>query len=366
MAGPSGSTRDAGPRPSPRWSGSTASTLEWFAYRRRRLDEVLPWDRIDCGVTKTYLQKQVAAARNLAEVADCVLSPCSVCGACDYDVMKNRVYRPEDYQAAGPAVRRTERPLSASARTHVRVRYAKLGRLLALSHLEVMTAVLRAVRRAGLPVAFSEGYHPKPRVSFGPALPVGIESQAEYLDLELLGAQDATEVARRLGAALPTGLSVLEARRIDPRTPSLSESVRAVHYRVEFPEGWSAEALARRIDDFHSAEQSVVRRTAPPRPRDKKRNQKFAASREREIDLKEMVTHLSVEGPGRVAFSLKAGPSGSAKPAEVLAAIFGDGTAPRGVRVLKEGVSFARTPPEMPTGSRPRSPRYARRLRGND
>ena len=331
--------------------------LAWFAYRRRRLDEVLPWDRIDCGVTKAYLQKQVAAARNLAEVVDCVLAPCTVCGACDYDVTKNRVYRAEDYQpAAAPP---SERPVAATVRTHVRVRYSKEGRLIALSHLEVMTAVLRSVRRAGLPVAFSEGYHPKPRVSFGPALPVGLESQAEYLDLELVGVQDPTEAARRLGAALPRGLSVLEAYRIDPRTPSLSESVRSVHYRVEFPEGWSAEALAQRIDDFHSAEQSVVRRTAPPRPRDKKRNQRFAAPREREIDLKEMVTHLSVEGPGRVAFSLKAGPSGSAKPAEVLAAVFGDGTPPRGVRVLKEGVSFARTPPEMPTGFRPRSPRYA-------
>ena len=74
--------------------------------------------------------------------------------------------------------------------------------------------------------------------------------------------------------------------------------------------------------------------------------------------MKEMVTHLSVEGPGRVAFSLKADPSGSAKPAEVLAAVFGDGAPPRGVKVLKEGVSFARAA-ETPRGFQPRSPRYA-------
>ncbi|HVP68995.1 MAG TPA: TIGR03960 family B12-binding radical SAM protein [Anaeromyxobacteraceae bacterium] len=333
--------------------------LDWFAHRRRRFDEVLPWDRIDCGVTKVYLMKQLAAARNLSEVPDCVLAPCSVCGACDYDATKNRVYRESDYRPAGRPAAGRPRPADSPVRTHVRVRYAKEGRLVALSHLEVMTAVLRAIRRAGLPVAFSQGYHPKPRVAFGPALPVGVESSAEYLDLELQGVLDAEEAGRRLGSALPGGLTVLEARRIDPRTPSLSESVRAVHYRVEFPEGWSPEALARRIDGFHSAGQAVVRRAAPPRPRDKKRNHRFAATREREIDLKEMVTHLSVEGSGRVAFSLKAGPSGSAKPAEVLAAVFGDGAPPRGVRVLKEGVSFARTPPELATGQRPRSPRYA-------
>jgi hypothetical protein len=172
-----------------------------------------------------------------------------------------------------------------------------------------------------------------------------------------------------LGGALPPGLTLLEARGLDPGSPSLSESVRAVHYRVQFPAGWDAEALARRIGIFQSAEHSVVRRVAPPRPRDRKRNQKHARdqrnsrerqqSREREINLKDFVTHLSVEGPGEVAFSLKADPAGSAKPAEVLAAIFGDGAPPRGVSVLKEGVSFARTPPGGPSGPHPRSPRYA-------
>jgi radical SAM family uncharacterized protein/radical SAM-linked protein len=329
--------------------------LDWFVYRGRRLDEFLPWDRIDCGVTKAYLQKQLAAARNLAEVPDCVLAPCSVCGACDYEVVKNRVYLPEDYRKAPPP---PPPPRETPVRTHVRVRYAKEGRLVALSHLEVMHAVLRSVRRASLPVAYSQGYHPKPRVSFGPALPVGVSSTAEFLDLELVGLHEAGPVGHALAAALPEGLTFLDAREIDARAPSLSESVRAVHYRVEFPEGWSAEALSRRIEGFHSADRSVVRRAAPPKAREKKRSQRSAAPKQREIDLKEMVTHLSMEGTGRVTFSLKADPSGSAKPSEVLAAVFGDGAPPRGVKVSKEGVSFAR-PAETPGGIQPRSPRYA-------
>ena len=329
--------------------------MEWFVYRRRRMDEPLPWDRIDCGVEKAYLQKQLAAARNLAEVPDCVLAPCSVCGACDYDLVKNRIHLPEDYVKAPPA---PPPPRETPIRTHVRVRYAKEGRLVALSHLEVMHAVLRSVRRAGLPVAFSQGYHPKPRISFGPALPVGVSSTAEFLDLELIGTHDPAAAGQAFAAALPEGLAFLDAREIDARAPSLSESVRAVHYRVEFPQGWSAEALSRRIQDFHSADRSVVRRAAPPKAREKKRSQRSAAPKSKEIDLKEMVTHLSVDGPGWVAFSLKADPSGSAKPAEVLAAVFGDGAPPRGVKVLKEGVSFARAADE-PRGFQPRSPRYA-------
>ncbi len=356
--------------------------IDWYAHRRRRLDEVLPWDRIDCGVTKPYLQKQLAAARNVAEVTDCVLAPCSVCGACDYDVVKNRVYEAKDYvsieagghsvpAASGAGTSRPPEPPARSGpassgwasarpeqRTRVRVRYAKLGRLVALSHLETMHALLRAVRRSGLRVAFSQGFHPKPRVSFGPALPVGVESTCEHLDLEIVGPAEAAEVAGRLGRELPEGLRVLEAEVVEPGEPSIAESVRAAHYRAEFPEDtWSEAALSQRVAAFASAGQAVVTRAAPPKSRDRKRNQKIAATRRREIDLKDIVTHLAVEGPRSVAFSLRVDPSGTARPAEVLAAVFGDGGAPRGVKVLKEGVSFARTARTRPQGQ-PRAPRY--------
>ena len=93
--------------------------LAFFAHRRRPLDEVLPWDRVDCGVTKPYLQKQLAAARNQAEVVDCVLAPCTVCGACDYEVVKNRVYEAKDYVPEPP---RPPRPPEPETRTHVRRR----------------------------------------------------------------------------------------------------------------------------------------------------------------------------------------------------------------------------------------------------
>jgi radical SAM-linked protein len=238
------------------------------------------------------------------------------------------------------------------------VRWSKLGRLVALSHLETMHALLRAIRRAGLPVVYSQGYHPKPRVSFGPALAVGIESVCEFMDLELIGTVDAGDVLARLSRELPDGLRALDAVEIDPRAPSIGEALRAVHYRAEFQGDDCDEAsLTDQIAAFTGAEQAVVTRKGPPKNRSRKR-QKVAETKRREIDLKEIVTHLAVEGPGRVAFSLKADPSGSAKPAEVLGAIFGDGTPPRGVKVLKEGVSFARAGQGQADGRQPRAPRY--------
>jgi radical SAM-linked protein len=329
--------------------------LEWFAHRRRAEDEVLPWDRIDAGVTKGFLAKELGRARAATAQIDCVTGACSACGVCDFDETKNRVYEPKDYVPTPPP---PARPPPPEGRTRVRVRYAKLGRLVALSHLETMHALLRAVRRAALPVAYSQGYHPKPRVSFGPALPVGVESVCEHLDLDLHGPADAAEVAARLGAQLPGEFRVIEASLIDPAEPSVSEALRAVHYRVTFhQQGWGEEMLTQCVEAFQSAERSVVTRAAHSKPRPGKRHQKIAERTGREIDLKEIVTHLAVEGPGTVAFSLRADPSGSAKPAEVLAAVFGDGEPPRGVKVLKEGVSFARTTRPGPRGQ-PRAPRY--------
>jgi radical SAM family uncharacterized protein/radical SAM-linked protein len=331
--------------------------LDWLAHRRRPLDEVLPWDRIDCGVEKSYLIEQQEAAHQQKVVPDCVQGPCTECGACDHDRVKNRIYRLEDYVSVPKAPARASEP---AARSRVRIRYGKLGRLVALSHLETMSTLLRAIRRARLPVVYSQGFHPKPRVSFGPALPVGVESSCEQIDIELSGVHEASAIAARLAPQLPEGFPIIEARNVDLRAPSLSESMQAVHYRVDFPEGWSAEALQRRISIFQAAEQVVVRRAEPPKNRNGKRHQKFAVSKQREINLKEIVTHLSAEGPGRVAFSLKADPSGSAKPAEVLAAVFGDGAPPAGVRLLKEGVSFARTRDSIRAqASQPRAPRYA-------
>src|SRR5204863_3488763 len=100
--------------------------------------------------------------------------------------------------------RAPQQPLPAG-RTLLRIQYAKEGVAVALSHLETMTALLRTFRRANLSIPHSQGFHPKPKVSFGPACPVGTESRAEYLDLELFGLQAADDVARKVRAELPDG-----------------------------------------------------------------------------------------------------------------------------------------------------------------
>jgi radical SAM-linked protein len=93
----------------------------------------------------------------------------------------------------------------------VRLRYAKRGRLRFTSHRDFGRAFERAVRRAGVPVAFSSGYNPHPRISYAGASPTGAASEAEYLEIALREHADPDEVRRRLDESLPPGLDVLEA-----------------------------------------------------------------------------------------------------------------------------------------------------------
>src|SRR5262249_10404404 len=90
----------------------------------------------------------------------------------------------------------------------VRIRYSRLGEARFLGAKEMATLFARASRRAKLPVAYSQGFHPLPRISFGPALPLGIESEEELLDIELTESMPAAEIGRRLGEELSQGFSV--------------------------------------------------------------------------------------------------------------------------------------------------------------
>ncbi|MDQ1535542.1 MAG: hypothetical protein QOF28_3303, partial [Actinomycetota bacterium] len=115
----------------------------------------------------------------------------------------------------------------------VRVRYAKRGKVRWISHRDVARAFERALRIEQLPLAFTLGFSPRPKVSFGLALSTGYESEAEYLDLELASPIDLEPLPARLTAALPVGLEVDAVVAHEERAPALQEVVAAVTWQVE-------------------------------------------------------------------------------------------------------------------------------------
>lgn len=122
----------------------------------------------------------------------------------------------------------------------VRFRYAKLGKVRFTSHRDVARLWERALRRAGLPVASTEGFSPRPKVHFGLALSTGHESLGEYLDVDLRDPEadevDLAALPGRLSPLLPIGLDVAAATVIDRSTTSLQEAVTSCTWRIELPE----------------------------------------------------------------------------------------------------------------------------------
>jgi radical SAM-linked protein len=130
----------------------------------------------------------------------------------------------------------------------LRIRFQKLGKVRWISHRDIARCVERAVRRASLPVAYSEGFSPRPRIAFGLALPTGAESMAEYLDIDF-GANDVdvAAVGPALSAGLPVGIDVTATGPVPPAAMSLQEGVVACRWELgvfgdPMPSGWFEDA----------------------------------------------------------------------------------------------------------------------------
>jgi radical SAM-linked protein len=131
----------------------------------------------------------------------------------------------------------------------VRVRFSKHGPVRFISHRDVARAFERAFRIAELPIAFTQGFSPRPKVSFGPALAVGYESDAEYLDVELVEAVDTDRLGPEISAGLPDGMRVTGVGALADRAPALQEVISSLAYRVTL-DGIDAASVAVAVDEF--------------------------------------------------------------------------------------------------------------------
>jgi radical SAM family uncharacterized protein/radical SAM-linked protein len=226
---------------------------EWYL-RRRELDEVLPWGHLDCGVTRDYLLAEREKARTEAATKDCRDGSCSACGVCDFTVVTNRIAR-QTVVPPRPAAHADE-PVP----TRMRLKFEKTGVMSYLSHLELITVFTRAVSRGGVPILFSLGFHPHPRFSFGTATSVGVESQAEYMDMVVASGITPQEVRQRLNNVLPEGLRILEAEEVDAKAPSISTLIDATRYRITCV-GADPEELRKQCSHFMAEDSFVILRT---------------------------------------------------------------------------------------------------------
>jgi radical SAM family uncharacterized protein/radical SAM-linked protein len=211
-----------------------------YGQRSRDFAEVLPWSHLDCAVNKDYLWQEYERALCEDFTSDCRTQGCNDCGVCDHKTVRMELHLQEVSEQDESIVGEEKKDETYS----YRLVFSKSGRGRFLSHLEMATALQRAMRRAELPLTYSQGYHPSPKVSFGDALPLGLESQAEEMKLILHQPLLPSEIGRRLNSELPSGLEILEVAAEDKDTRQMTP--RVVTYEATLKKGvWPIEGLHR-------------------------------------------------------------------------------------------------------------------------
>jgi radical SAM-linked protein len=159
---------------------------------------------------------------------------------------------------AEPDPRSPKGATTGPAVQHLVVRYAKRGKMRFASHRDVARAFERGVRKAGLPVAYSAGFTPHPKISYVGGAPTGVASEAEYLSLALTARQAAAEVCLRLNAALPDGIDVIDVSEAASRSGG-DDAFEASQWRVVLP-GVAPAAAERAIAGFLALGEAPVER----------------------------------------------------------------------------------------------------------
>ena len=234
----------------------------YYAARTYSIDDDLPWDHVKSGVTKAFLQNEHNRALATEVTENCRVQ-CTHCGIGCTDGGTPALGRPAAAPSDRPVATGSPYPVPPAGgrelTARVRMRYSRTGRIRFLSHLDFMTLFHRTAMRAGVPVAFSQGFNPHPKIAFGPALPVGMESEAEYLDLEADPFVDLLQVTQDLNKALPEGIRIIEARVVPKKAPSLSGAISRYVYEIQVPHE-HARGLRERIAALLDRPQIIVSR----------------------------------------------------------------------------------------------------------
>ncbi|MCD6319291.1 MAG: DUF2344 domain-containing protein, partial [Candidatus Desulfofervidaceae bacterium] len=273
----------------------------YFYLAERSKDDLLPWHKIDVGVSPEFLWEEKLKAQRGKITPDCRYEGCQKCNVCDFKEIAPVIHQPPATNHQSPI---TSHQLLSTSHHKYRLTFSKLDEAKSFGHLELVKIFHRAFRRAGFKLVHTQGFHPLPKISFAVALPVGIESLAETMDIEIYGDYDPRSLPGRLNPHLPQGLRVLLCEEV-PLNASLPLPA-AQRFVVDF----SALGLdAQKIEDFQKRDSFIW--------------QVLRNGKVRQVDLKKIVKRLMLKGDQKIDIVLLLAPQGSVKITEALSAILG-------------------------------------------
>ncbi len=286
----------------------TGIDFEFYAHSRWNYDWILPWDVIDSGVNKRHNRYDDEQSERRITLDHCSRK-CWGCGVCfkfdtGHDLAGSALPK-IDCSAPPPA---PDWEISAHHPPHdkvqrLRCRFLKDGDLRFISHLDLMRLFERALRRAALPVAFSQGFNPHPALEFAAPLALGVTSEAELVDIYLGQAVAPATFILRLNLALPEEARIVECQELPIGGPSLMALVDEASYRVRLA-GPVPRELWREFTD---------RQEIP--------FVKSGKTGSRTVDLRPLIRAVVPEDDRTVRLRLASGSRGNAKPDDVVSAM---------------------------------------------
>ena len=208
----------------------------------------------------------------------------------------------------------------------IRITFVKQGALRYTGHLDLHKLWERAARRAELPLAYSQGFHPQPKMNMAAALPLGFSSRCEVMDMKLEQDIPLESLSTRLNSTLPSGLQVVDIEQVDERAPALQTQVVSAEYEITLTETVDGSELKRKVD-------SVIESKSIPRER-----------RGKMYDLRPLIEEISLTLPPlpkgqkvRVFMRLAAREGATGRPEEVLDVL---GIAFEGTRIERTRLIF--------------------------
>jgi radical SAM family uncharacterized protein/radical SAM-linked protein len=315
---------------------------EHYAYSDLDPDQPLPWHVVHSRVNRKWLALELRRAMQAGTLTVCGPTDCHGCAPFARECVKGVVAETTDRLLAsdvpllttpfapgpGMPIGLEAAPRMPSEATLVvddvaprrpqsderpvyryRARFNKFGALRFIGHLDLSRLILRSLRRAGLELVYSQGFNPKPKVGFGPALAVGISSDSEYVDFDTYRRLDDASGASLINGALPDGLRFDLVREIPRSAASLGDAIRAARYRVTVR---APDSLAETVATFRGRQPIEIRR--------QKKNGKTQS-----FDLADELLALEVTDDSTFGMTLAMRHDGaSVRPEEVLREIFGE------------------------------------------
>ena len=233
-------------------------SMDGYLFRRRDQSERLPWDIIDVGLTKGFLWREWEKALAAIPTEKCGMNACHGCGFFAKQCLSGELERTPVPEPASPGqfTSRVMEPVK------YRLRFRKEGLARFVGHLDLVDILVRAMRRADVQLAYSQGYHPMPKVELPAPLPLGVEGREEWMEFQA-APLDRLALVRRLASLLPAGLSAEHLYQIPPSSPPLSALTVQVYemgLAVLSPE--ERAELAERFTAFESATEWSVSRAS--------------------------------------------------------------------------------------------------------